>query len=160
MTSFGATFVLLAPLVPFTSAIGCAIPVEATAAFVANDATPQCQTLVMCSNQRICDLSTASQPATWCHSTPKPRALLSACDQGYTAIAFAPVGANGATYFYLGGTLVAALDGRSDGGEGAACGPEGTPFQPPSCDGGIDLCAPVSDAGGDVVDASSDATIE
>src|SRR5260370_20303877 len=136
---------LIGPVVSAV-ALGCAIPAEASAAFVANDATPQCQTLVMCLNQRICDLSTASLPATWCRSTPKPRAILSTCDQGYTAIAFAPVASARATYFYLDGTLVAAVDGELDGGDGVACSPGGTPFEPPSCGNGTDLCAAVTDA--------------
>ena len=160
MSPFGATFVLLAPLALSAGALGCAIPAEASAAFVANDATPQCQTLVMCLNQRICDFATASQPATWCRSTPKPRAILATCDQGYTSIAFAPVGVNGATYFYQGGTLVAATDGKSDSGDGVACGPGGTPFEAPSCGAGSDLCAPAGDAAPDTADAGPDVATE
>jgi hypothetical protein len=159
VTPFGAVFVLLVPPALSLVALGCAIPVEESAAFVPNDATPQCQTLVMCLNQRICDLSTASQPSTWCSSTPKPRAILASCDQGYTAITFVPTSTRRATYFYAGGTLVAAVDG-ADGGDGVPCGPGGTPFQPPSCGAGTDLCAAGGDAGGDVSDAGPDAASE
>src|SRR5882672_10866836 len=114
----------------------------------------------MCLNPRICDLSTASQPATWCRATPKPRVILATCDQGYTSIAFAPVGTNGATYFYQGGTLVAATDSKVDGGDGVACGPGGMAFEAPSCGAGSDLCAPPGDAGLDADDAGPDAVSE
>jgi hypothetical protein len=130
------------------SLTGCGIPAEQSAQFVPNDATPQCQSLVMCLNQRICDLSTASQPATWCRSLPKPRAVRAECDGGYTAITFAPAGARVVTYFYFDAELVAAV-GNQDGGDGVTCGPGGMPFVPPTCGAGSDLCTDVGDAATD-----------
>jgi hypothetical protein len=130
------------------SPTGCGIPAEQSAQFVPNDATPQCQSQVMCLNQRICDLSTASQPATWCQSIPRPSAVRAECDGGYTAITFASAGARVVTYFYLDAQLVAAV-GSEDGGDGVACGPGGMPFVPPTCGVGSDLCADVGDAAAD-----------
>lgn len=129
--------------------LGCGIPLEASAQFVPNDALSQCGTLVMCGNERICDLSTASSPATWCRSTPRPTALRADCNGGYTAITFTPADTRGATYYYLDGTLVAAMDSELEGGDGVACGPDGMTFQAPSCSAGIDLCAQAADGGTD-----------
>jgi len=144
---------VLLHLVVCASAVACSgLPPQGSADFVQNDATPQCQTLVMCLDPRICDLSTASLPTTWCRSTPRPTAVRATCEGGYTAITFTPSGSDVVTYFYFGGTLVAGVDTEADGSDGVACIPGGGVFQPPSCSSGTDLCADTADAGGDAQD--------
>ncbi len=120
---------------------------QGSAEFVPNDATPQCQTLVMCLDPRICDLSMASLPATWCRSKPRAAAVLAPCDGGYTAITFTPFGSDAVTYYYFGGSLVAGIDTEADGSDGVACKPGGGVFQTPTCTSGTDLCADIPDAG-------------